>query len=113
MDCQPDIQNSCQVYSSLAQRAWLLITLTAIPSTLMGNGIATTAGSKFNLAMSRTASIFFEAVTRIRAADIEPPLPAFGNQIVIFPALSIPANGHRAMPLTPEQLHYSFTSNLS
>jgi len=63
--------------------------------------------------MSRTAPIVFEAVIRVRAANIEPPLPAFENQVVIFPALSNPANDHRAMPLIPEQLHYAFTNNLS
>ena len=30
-----------------------------------------------------------------------------------FPALSNPANSHRAVPLTPEQFHYAFTNNLS
>ena len=32
---------------------------------------------------------------------------------VSFPALSNPANNHRAVPLTPEQFHYAFTNNLS
>src|SRR6185312_3324513 len=32
---------------------------------------------------------------------------------VSFPALSNPANAHRALPLTPEQFHYAFTNNLS
>jgi pimeloyl-ACP methyl ester carboxylesterase len=32
---------------------------------------------------------------------------------VSFPALSNPANNHRALPLTPEQFHYAFTNNLS
>ena len=32
---------------------------------------------------------------------------------VTFPALSNPANNHRAVPLTPEQFHYAFTNNLS
>jgi len=32
---------------------------------------------------------------------------------VSFPALSNPANIHRAVPLTPEQFHYAFTNNLS
>jgi pimeloyl-ACP methyl ester carboxylesterase len=30
-----------------------------------------------------------------------------------FPALSNPANNHRAVPLTPEQFHYAFTNTLS
>ena len=30
-----------------------------------------------------------------------------------FPALSNPANNHRALPLSPEQFHYAFTNNLS
>ena len=29
-----------------------------------------------------------------------------------FPALSNPANNHRAVPLTPEQFHYAFTNTL-
>lgn len=32
---------------------------------------------------------------------------------VSLPALSKPANIHRAVPLTPEQFHYAFTNNLS
>ena len=32
---------------------------------------------------------------------------------VSFPALSNPANVHRAVPLTPEQFHYAFTNHLS
>lgn len=32
---------------------------------------------------------------------------------VSLPALSNPANTHRAVPLTPEQFHYAFTNNLS
>ena len=32
---------------------------------------------------------------------------------VSFPALSNPANIHRAEPLTPEQFHYAFTNNMS
>ena len=32
---------------------------------------------------------------------------------VSLPALSNPANLHRAVPLTPEQFHYAFTNNLS
>lgn len=32
---------------------------------------------------------------------------------VTFPALSNPANSHRALPLTPEQFHYAFTNTLS
>lgn len=32
---------------------------------------------------------------------------------VSLPALSNPANNHRAVPLTPEQFHYAFTNNLS
>lgn len=31
---------------------------------------------------------------------------------VSLPALSNPANTHRAVPLTPEQFHYAFTNNL-
>jgi pimeloyl-ACP methyl ester carboxylesterase len=30
-----------------------------------------------------------------------------------FPALSNPANNHRAVPLTPEQFHYAFTNTLT
>jgi len=30
-----------------------------------------------------------------------------------FPALSNPANNHRALPLSPEQFHYAFTNHLS
>lgn len=32
---------------------------------------------------------------------------------VSFPALSNPANNHRAVPLTAEQFHYAFTNNLT
>jgi pimeloyl-ACP methyl ester carboxylesterase len=32
---------------------------------------------------------------------------------VSLPALSNPANNHRAVPLTPEQFHYAFTNNLN
>lgn len=32
---------------------------------------------------------------------------------VSFPALSNPANNHRAVPLTPDQFHYAFTNNLT
>lgn len=32
---------------------------------------------------------------------------------VSLPALSNPANNHRALPLTPEQFHYAFTNTLS
>ena len=32
---------------------------------------------------------------------------------VSFPALSNPANNHRAVPLTAEQFHYAFANNLS
>lgn len=32
---------------------------------------------------------------------------------VSLPALSNPANNHRAVPLTPEQFHYAFTNTLS
>ena len=32
---------------------------------------------------------------------------------VSFPALSNPANNHRAVPLTPEQFHYAFTNDMS
>lgn len=37
----------------------------------------------------------------------------FSTLKVTFPALSNPANTHRAVPLTPEQFHYAFTNNLS
>lgn len=37
----------------------------------------------------------------------------FSTLKVSFPALSNPANAHRAVPLTPEQFHYAFTNNLS
>jgi pimeloyl-ACP methyl ester carboxylesterase len=37
----------------------------------------------------------------------------FSTLRVSFPALSNPANIHRAVPLTPEQFHYAFTNNLS
>ena len=37
----------------------------------------------------------------------------FSTLKVSFPALSNPANAHRALPLTPEQFHYAFTNNLS
>jgi pimeloyl-ACP methyl ester carboxylesterase len=37
----------------------------------------------------------------------------FSTLKVSFPALSNPANVHRAVPLTPEQFHYAFTNNLS
>ena len=37
----------------------------------------------------------------------------FSTLKVSFPALSNPANDHRAVPLTPEQFHYAFTNNLS
>lgn len=37
----------------------------------------------------------------------------FSTLKVSFPALSNPANNHRAVPLTPEQFHYAFTNNLS
>jgi pimeloyl-ACP methyl ester carboxylesterase len=37
----------------------------------------------------------------------------FSTLKVSFPALSNPANYHRAVPLTPEQFHYAFTNNLS
>ena len=37
----------------------------------------------------------------------------FSTLKVSFPALSNPANLHRAMALTPEQFHYAFTNNLS
>src|ERR1700742_1626399 len=32
---------------------------------------------------------------------------------VSFPALSNPANNHKAVPLTPEQFHYAFTNTMS
>jgi len=37
----------------------------------------------------------------------------FSTLKVSFPALSNPANLHRAVPLTPQQFHYAFTNNLS
>lgn len=37
----------------------------------------------------------------------------FSTLKVSLPALSNPANNHRAVPLTPEQFHYAFTNNLS
>ena len=37
----------------------------------------------------------------------------FSTLKVSFPALSNPANNHRAVPLSPEQFHYAFTNNLS
>jgi len=37
----------------------------------------------------------------------------FSTLKVTFPALSNPANNHRAVPLTPEQFHYAFTNSLS
>jgi len=37
----------------------------------------------------------------------------FSTLKVSFPALSNPANVHRAVPLTPEQFHYAFTNNLN
>jgi pimeloyl-ACP methyl ester carboxylesterase len=37
----------------------------------------------------------------------------FSTLKVSLPALSNPANIHRAVPLTPEQFHYAFTNNLS
>ena len=37
----------------------------------------------------------------------------FSTLKVSFPALSNPANNHRALPLSPEQFHYAFTNNLS
>lgn len=37
----------------------------------------------------------------------------FSTLKVSFPALSNPANVHRAVPLTPEQFHYAFTNTLS
>jgi pimeloyl-ACP methyl ester carboxylesterase len=37
----------------------------------------------------------------------------FSTLKVSFPALSNPANNHRAIPLTPQQFHYAFTNTLS
>ncbi len=37
----------------------------------------------------------------------------FSTLKVSFPALSNPANNHRAVPLTPEQFHYAFTNTVS
>ena len=37
----------------------------------------------------------------------------FSTLKVSFPALSNPANNHRAVPLTPEQFHYAFTNHLN
>jgi alpha-beta hydrolase superfamily lysophospholipase len=37
----------------------------------------------------------------------------FSTLKVSFPALSNPANNHRAAPLTPEQFHYAFTNNMT
>src|SRR5438067_3864390 len=37
----------------------------------------------------------------------------FSTLKVTFPALSNPANNHRAVPLTAEQFHYAFTNHLS
>lgn len=37
----------------------------------------------------------------------------FSTIKVSLPALSNPANVHRAVPLTPEQFHYAFTNNMS
>lgn len=37
----------------------------------------------------------------------------FSTLKVSFPALSNPANNHRAVPLTPDQFHYAFTNNMS
>jgi alpha-beta hydrolase superfamily lysophospholipase len=37
----------------------------------------------------------------------------FSTLKVSFPALSNPANNHRAVPLTPEQFHYAFTNTLT
>ncbi|HKD05560.1 MAG TPA: alpha/beta hydrolase [Bryobacteraceae bacterium] len=37
----------------------------------------------------------------------------FSTLKVSFPALSNPANTHRAVPLTPEQFHYAFTNDMS
>jgi pimeloyl-ACP methyl ester carboxylesterase len=37
----------------------------------------------------------------------------FSTIKVVLPALSNPANNHRALPLTPEQFHYAFTNTMS
>ncbi len=37
----------------------------------------------------------------------------FSTVRITFPALSNPANNHRAVPLTPEQFHYTFTNTLN
>jgi alpha-beta hydrolase superfamily lysophospholipase len=37
----------------------------------------------------------------------------FSTLRVAFPALSNPANNHRALPITAEQFHYAFTNTLS
>ena len=37
----------------------------------------------------------------------------FSTLRVSFPALSTPANNHRALPLSPEQFHYAFTNSLT
>jgi alpha-beta hydrolase superfamily lysophospholipase len=37
----------------------------------------------------------------------------FSTLKVSFPALSHPANNHRALPLTPEQFHYAFANTIS
>lgn len=37
----------------------------------------------------------------------------FSTIKVVLPALSNPANNHRAVPLTPEQFHYAFTNTLN
>jgi hypothetical protein len=37
----------------------------------------------------------------------------FSTLKVTFPALSNPLKNHRAVPLTPEQFHYSFTNTLT
>ncbi len=37
----------------------------------------------------------------------------FSTLKVSFPALSNPANNHRAVPLTPQQFHYAFTNNMN
>lgn len=37
----------------------------------------------------------------------------FSTLKVSFPALSNPANNHRAVPLTPEQFHYAFTNDMT
>ncbi len=37
----------------------------------------------------------------------------FSTLKVSFPALSNPANIHRAVPLTPEQFHYAFTNDMT